>query len=248
MDWIEKASARTLARMAGGLYLVNILLGFFAVGLVPAILVASGDAAVTAHNIQANETLYRLSLAANVVVGLTNIPLAMIFWELFKVMHRRLSMLVVFFTLVATAIQISYVVNQFATLALLGGGAYATGLGADQVHALAYLPVGLAALSYDISAVYFGFYAITIGYLVYRSTFLPRAIGVMLVIAGVSYLTYSFADMIAPAFAAHLVPWIQLPALFGEGSFCLWMLVAGVNERRWKDLAMTARELAASVA
>jgi hypothetical protein len=74
-------------------------------------------------------------------------------------------------------------------------------------------------------------------YLVLRSRFLPRAIGVLLAIDGAAYLVYSFTDILAPGFAADLVPWIQFPALIGEGALCLWLLVVGVDLERWKQWA-----------
>src|SRR5947209_12578937 len=83
------ASPRQLARIAGALYLINIVLGAFATAIVPAIVVVSGDAAATAHNIQTHELLYRLGLVAHLVVTVTNVPLALIFYELFKVVNRR---------------------------------------------------------------------------------------------------------------------------------------------------------------
>jgi hypothetical protein len=147
---------------------------------------------------------------------------------------------VVFFTLVATAIEISYVVDQFAVLAVLSGGPYASGLAPAQTQALAYLPLGLSATSYDVSAVFFAFYALTLGYLILQSDFMPRLIGALMVLDGASYLVYSFADLLAPGFASHLVPWFQIPTLIGEGSLCLWMLIAGVNEGRWSASAEVA--------
>jgi len=88
--------------------------------------------------------------------------------------------------------------------------------------------------------VFFGFDIIIFAYLVLRSTFLPRAIGVLLAIDGLAYLVYSFANLLAPGFAAQLVPWIQLPALIGEGSLCLWLLLVGVDVERWKERASAA--------
>ena len=105
MDFIAGASPRQLARMAGALYLINIVGGAFAIGVVPAMLVVPGDAAATAHSIQTHEQLYRLGLVAHVVVTVTNVPLAVVFYDLFKVVSRRLALLVVFFTLVETAVE-----------------------------------------------------------------------------------------------------------------------------------------------
>src|SRR5436309_1778998 len=124
MERIAEASPRRWARIAGGLYLINIVGGFFAIGVVPSLLVVPGDAAVTASNILANELLYRLSLAVHIVILLTNIPLAAIFYDLFKVVSRRLSLFVVFFTLVGTAIEGASLLNQFVPLILLQGGHY----------------------------------------------------------------------------------------------------------------------------
>jgi Domain of unknown function (DUF4386) len=148
--------------------------------VVPSILVVS-NMATTAHNIQAHELLYRLGLAAHVVVTLTNIPLALIFYELFKVVNRRLA------------------------LSLYG--------------------------------VFYGFGFICEAYLVYKSTFVPRAIGVLLAIDALNYLGVGFTTMLAPGVAAHLGAWTGLPTILAEGSLCLWLLIAGVDTGRWTEQA-----------
>src|SRR2546430_15902952 len=125
-----------LARSAGVLYLINIVGGAFAISIVPALLFGSGPAAM-AHNIQTHDLLYRSGLAAHVLVTVTNIPLAVIFYELFRVVNRRLALLDVFFILVATAIEAAGLVYQFAPLALLSSGPYANALSARPVPALA---------------------------------------------------------------------------------------------------------------
>jgi hypothetical protein len=237
-------SPRRLARTAGALYLINIVLGAFAIGVVPAIIAVGPDAAATLHNIQAHELLYRLGLTAHVVVTVTNVPLALIFYELFKVVNRKLALLDAFFILVATAIEASGLLHQFAPLVLLGSGPSASAPASQLQQALAYVPGGaLSGIDYGIHTVFFGLDIVIFAYLVLRSTFLPRAIGVLLVVDGLAYLLYSFADFLAPGFAAQLVPWIQLPALLGEGSLCLWLLVVGVNVERWKERAGTATRM-----
>ncbi len=240
MERTVAASPRQLARTAGGLYLVNIVGGAFAIGFVPAMLVVSGNAAATAHNIQANELLYRSGLAAHMIVVATNIPLAVIFYDLFRIVNRRLALVVVFSTLVGTAVESANLLNQYAPLVLLSGGQFSSALTAEQVQALTYTPTVLQTISYDFSSVFFGLYGLALGYLVFRSTFLPRLIGVLLVVGATSYLTYGFADVLSPAFAAHLVPYIQLPSLVGEGSFSIWLLLVGVNVQRFKQRASSA--------
>lgn len=240
MKWNEGASPWHLARIAGGLYLIIIVGGFFAIGYVPAAIVVAGDAAATAHNILVHEPLYRLGLAAHIIILMCNIPLAVIFYDLFKVVSRRFSLLVVFFTLVGTAVEGANLLNQFAPLMLLGGGHYLSVFTTEQLQALAYMPLASQTISYDIQQVIYAGYLIAAGYLVFRSTFLPRIVGVLLAIGGLCYLTYSFASFIAPGFAAHLVPYIQLPSGVAELSLCLWLLVIGVNTQRWKEQASVA--------
>ena len=151
-----------------------------------------------------------------------------------RVVNRRLALLDACFILVATAIEAAGLLNQFAPLALLGSGPYASALPAAQVQALAYLSVDVSGIGYSIHTVFFGFDILCMAYLVLRSRFVPRAIGGLLAIDGVAYLFYSFANLLAPGFAAQLVPWIQMPALIGEGSLCLWLLVVGLDVERWK--------------
>lgn len=240
MDFIARASARQLARIAGGLYLMNIVGGAFAIGIVPAMLVVTGDASARVHNIQSHELLYRFSLVAHSVVCVTNVFLAVLFYDLFKVVNRRLALLVVFFTLVGTAVESASLLNQFVPLVLMGSGPYASALGPSQADVLMYLSFDLSTIGYSITSVFFGFYGLCLGYLVFRSTFLPRVIGVFLAFGAVSYLTYGVAHLLVPEFALHLVPWIQLPSLIGEGSFTLWLLLVGVDVKRWEERASTA--------
>jgi hypothetical protein len=245
MDSIAAGSSRRLARMAGALYLINILGGAFAITIVPAMLVVQGNPAATAHNLQTHELLYRSGLAAHLVVTATNVPLAVIFYELFKVVNRRLALLDACFILVATAIEAAGLLNQFTPLVLLGNGPYtsALSLSPSQLQALASLPGDLASIDYTIHTVFFGLDILIFAYLVLRSTFLPRTIGVLLAIDGLAYLCYSFTDILAPEAAAHLVPWIQLPALVGEGALCVWLLVVGLDADRWNQQARAALQL-----
>lgn len=207
---MNELSPLALARIGGGLYLVNILAGAFAIGYVPS---ALGSAP------HSNETLFRAGLAAHVAVTATNVPLALIFWDLFKIVNRRAALLVVLFTAVATAIEASAIVVQFS----------------------AARPFDVAAAGYNVSVVFFGGYCLAIGYLIYRSTFMPRAIGVLMAVDGLAYMSNSFITILAPGFAAHLVPYIQLPTLLGEGSLTLWLLIFGINTARWERVNQERR-------
>ena len=242
MDFMTGTTARRLARLAGGLYLINIVGGAFAIGIVPAMLVVTGDPAGTARNIQSNEMLYRSSLVAHMVIDVTSVLLAVIFYDLFRVVSRRLALLVVFFTLVATAVEVAGLLNQFVPLLLLGSGPYASALPGSEAQVLAAMSFDLSEIGYSINSVFFAFYGLCIGYLIFRSTFLPRVIGVLMALGALSYLTYGTAHLLVPAFASRLVPWIQLPSLLGEGSLTLWLLLVGVDVRRWETQASSSSE------
>src|SRR5919202_1484588 len=234
------ASPRQLARIAGGLYLLNIVAGFIAIGVVPAILFVGGDAAATLHNIQANELLYRLSLSAHLIPIVCNVPLVVILYELLKGVNRRLALMMVFYSIVGSAVESANLLHQFTPLVLLDGAQGVHALTADQMQALVYAPLRLQTFGYDIQQVIYAGYLLAAGYLVFRSTFLPRVIGILLAIGAASYLIYSFASFLEPEFAARLVPYIQLPSLVGEGSLCLVLLVIGVNVQRWRGQASAA--------
>ncbi len=239
-DRSAAASLQRLARIAGALYLIIIVGGFFAIGFVPAALVVAGDAAATAGNILANEQLYRSGLVAHTIILVCNVPLAIIFYDLFKVVNLRLALFAACFTLIGTAVEGANLINQFTPLMLLGSGHYLSVFNAKQLQALAYTPLDPQAIAYDIQQVFYAFSLLAVGYLVWRSTFLPRVVGLLLVIGALCYLTYSYVAFLSPETAAHLVPYIQLPSLIGEASLCLWLLLKGVNVKRWEEQASAA--------
>ena len=228
------------ARIAGVLYLVIIVAAAFAEIFVRGRLVVSGDAAATATNILAHEQLYRLGGAADLIAFACDAAVALIFYELLKPVSGSLSLLAAFFRLMHVAIVAVNSVNHFAPLVLLGSAHFLTAFKTDQLQALALVSLRLHAQGYNIGLVFFGFHCLLIGYLICRSSFLPRILGALMAVAGACYLTNSFANFFSPAFAAHLYPYILLPGGVGELSLCLWLLVTGVNVQRWKEQASAA--------
>jgi hypothetical protein len=232
-------SPKVYARIGGVLYLINIVFGFFAIGYVPGVIVVANNAAATSSNILSHELLYRLGIVAHIIILLTNIPLAVIFFRLFKVVNKNITLLVVFFTLVGTAIEAANLLNQFTPLLLLKDGVGQNAFTPEQIQSLTFRLLRLHTFGFNLALVFFGFYGISIGSLIFKSTFLPKFIGVFLWIGGICYLFYSFSNFLAPNFSAQLVPYIQIPSGLAELTFCLWMLIAGVNETKWKQKAKT---------
>src|SRR5262249_35122039 len=144
------------------------------------------------------------------------------------------------FLLVGTAVEGAYLLNQFTPLILLQGGTPVSEVTAAQIQAQVSTPLALLAIGYSLAQAFYVGYLLLTGDLIVRSTFLPCILGVLLAIGGLCYLLYSFAALIAPELAAHLVPYVQLPSGIGELALCLWLLVVGVNGQRWKEWASAA--------
>jgi hypothetical protein len=153
--------------------------------------------------------------------------------------NRSLALLAALFSLVGIAVGMLIPLCDVAALLVLKDGASLRALTQEQLQAIALLFLQLRAQVYALSVVLFGIYNILTGYLIIRSTFLPRLFGVWWSIAGVGYLINSFAIILAPDFAALLSPWILLPGL-ADLVIPLWLLVVGVNVRRWKEQASAA--------
>ena len=240
MEPTTPASPRTYARIAGFLYLIVIVAGIFAEILVRSRVVVSGDAAATAQNILAHEQLFRWGFAAELIAGLCVVLLIMLLYELFKVVNRRVALLAVFFSLVGGSIEGAASLGHFAPLILLKRG-HDLGVSPELLQAQTYMALELQGIGYAVALAFFGGTMLARGYLIVRSRLFPRIIGVLLAIEGVAYLANSFADFLAPEIAATVFRFLMVSAL-GEVSLCLWLLVMGVNEQRWKEQASAAAD------
>jgi hypothetical protein len=236
MERIAETSPRFKARIAGVFYLLTILTGGFAL-FVSGRLVVSGDAAATATNILAHEPLFRLGFASDLIATACYIAVTALFYNLFKPVNRSLSLLAAFFSLVGCAIGALSCLFYLAPLVVLGGAQFLSVFKVEQLQALAYMFLKLNAQASNISLVFFGFYCLLIGYLIFRSTFLPRILGVLMAFAGLGWLTF-----LSPPLAKYLSPYILSPGILGEGALTLWLLVIGVNAQRWNEQASAAGE------
>lgn len=226
------------ARVAGALYLLIIAGGLFAEAYVRGQLIVFGDPAATAHNILEHELLYRLGFAANLTYLACALPLALIFYGFFERVNRPVAMLALAFNLVAIGVEAVNLLNHLAPLRILGARGLEEFAAAEQ---LAYLHLRLFGSGFGISLAFFGFVCLLNGFLIFRSGFLPRFLGVLLAIAGACYLLNSYALFIAPPLASLLFPYILVPCLLAELSLALWLVSKGVDIRIWDDEA-TLRE------
>jgi hypothetical protein len=229
-----EASVRVKARIAGVLYLLEGLPAVFQQSVIAGLVVA-GDAAATATNILAHEPLFRLWFAAALLAVACHIAYTVLFYELFRPVNRTLALLAAAVSLVACALQAFAALFQFAPLLILGGGKSLGAFTGDQIQALALLSFTLHRQAFNIYLVFFGFWLILTGYLIVRSTFFPRIIGVLVVLDGLGWATYLW-----PPLATTIYPFISIVAAFAEIPLALWLVVVGVNVPRWKEQAQPA--------
>jgi hypothetical protein len=234
---IAGVSPRLKARIAGALWLIIIVASAFAEVFVRGRMIVGGDAAATATNILAHERLYRMGAAAVLIYLLCDIAVALICYELLKPVSRSLSLLASFFRLAMVAILGANLLNLFAPLVLLKGASSLTAFKPDQLQALALVSLKLYDQVFFIGLLFFGFHCLLIGYLIYRSTFLPRFVGALMAVAGLCYLAHGVAKVLSPALAARLFTYLMPVGLPGELSLTLWLLAIGVDVERWKDQA-----------
>jgi Domain of unknown function (DUF4386) len=230
------ASPRFQARMAGLIAWITTTAGFAAI--VVGNLVVYNDAAATAHNILANELLYRLAAVGDVIAVLY-IVYTLLLYYLFRPVNRSLALLAALFSLVGIAVGMLLPLFDVAALVVLKDAPSLRAFNVEQVQAIALLSLKLRAQADGVSLVLFGTYNILTGYLIVGSTFLPRILGVLLAISGLGYLINTFATFLAPAFAAHLSPWIFIPG-GAELLLAAWLLIVGVNVQRWQEQASAA--------
>jgi hypothetical protein len=234
---ITQASPRFKARIAGLFELLEALTSGFGQVIVPGMLIVSGNAAATAANMLAHGLLFRFSVLAALIGVACHIAWLFLFYELFKPVNRSLSLLAAFVGLVAIAIQACSSLFQLAPLIILEGGQSFSAFNVDQLQALTLMFLRFSARAFNTYLAFFGVWCVLIGYLILRSSFMPRLLGVLEAFSGLCWLTFLW-----PPLAHYLSPYNQVLAAPGELALMLWLLVMGVNSQRWREQASAAAE------
>ena len=236
---IERFPQRS-ARLAGLLYLAIILLGAFGELAVRGTLVVGGDATATASAIAASPLLWRLGIVGDLLMHLCDLPVIVIFYFLLRPASESLALLATFINLLQTAVLVANKLSLLVPLFLLEDAVYLNAFSAPELHALSYLAIKAHGYGFGIGLVFFGFACLLRGYLIFRSGYLPKALGALLALAGLSYLINSFALLLAPDWAGSIFPGILVPALVGELSLCLWLIFKGLDIGRWQQRLASA--------
>jgi hypothetical protein len=231
---VRERSPRTVSRLAGVFYLLTIALGVYAQAFISDRLVASGNAATTAANILGHESLFRLGFTVFLVEMACQVVMTALFYELLKPVNKGVSALAAAFGYIGSGIKTFARLFYLVPLLVLGGatlGPFST----EQREGLALHFLKVSGQAAGIALVFFGCATVLQGYLILKSTFLPRALGWLAVIGGLGWLSF-----LSPPLGARLFIGIALFALVGSLATIVWLLAVGVSEERWKEQARAA--------
>jgi Domain of unknown function (DUF4386) len=228
-------SIKNTARIAGFLILLIAVLAPFSILYLPSTLIVPGDAAATASNVMASEGLFRLGVLVDSVVVLLEIVVIAILYVLLGPVNRTLALVAAFARLAMTIVMAVNVFNSLGVLLLLGDAEYLTVFEPGQLHALVLLFLNLHESGVYIWQVFFALHWVAVGYLVFKSGYFPRILGVLLMVTCLGYLMDSFGMLFPSSGALSMVSSAVLAVgVIGELSFTLWLLIKGVNVEQWE--------------
>lgn len=230
MNDLSSASAQRYARIAGILLLLSALGGGFGEAYVPSKLIVGSDAAATAKNIHDFNWLYRLGFAGYLLEAICDVTLSLVFYVLLRPVNKYVSLLAAFFGLVSTTLFAVSEMFYFASPLILRDAPYLKTFSPEQLNTLALLSLKFYGFG---AAIFFAFYGIATlirGYLIFRSEYLPKWIGVLLIIAGLGFITKDFLQVLAPAYASDF---FTVPVFIALLSMIVWFLVKGIDVAKW---------------
>lgn len=225
-------SLRQAAIIAGFGYLIIFLLGIAANFFVLENLIVAEDASATVNNITARELQFRLGILGFIIMVIFDVVVAWALYVLLKPVNRSLSQLAAWFRLVNATIFGIALYNLLSVLQLLSGANYLTGLETGQLQVQVMLFLNAFNYTWLIGLIFFGIHLFVLGYLIFRSGYIPGILGVLLMIASLGYLIDSFANFLLPGYADYETIFmliVVVPGIIGELSLTLWLLLKGAQ-------------------
>ncbi len=222
-------SPNKTARIAGLLYSLMIPLGAFGIMFIPQFLIAPDDPDATVANILANNGLFRLSMLIALVVQICHIFIVLLLYKLLKPVNTQMAALMVIFMLVSIPITIINELNNYAALLIVNNSVSVAGTLAGQTKDILVLFFQLHKYGILISGIFWGLWLFPMGYLVFKSDFLPKVLGVLLIIACCGYVVDSLCGLSIPGYEETVIAAILKIPMYGELLFPLWLLFKGIK-------------------
>jgi Domain of unknown function (DUF4386) len=231
-------SPRTYARIVGALYLLIFFVGPVAFFMGRTSVVVPGDPTATVNNLMASETMFRLGIVAETIIVLVEIVVSALLYALFRWVSRPLALAAALARFAQAVVQAVNLLTAVPALLLLGGAGYMTTFEPDQLNALVLLFLDANAFMIIIWGLVFGFHLLLLGYLVYKSHFMPRILGILLIIGAIGYLAQSYGHILVPQYDELLATVVIVLSIPGELAFTIWLLWKGVNLEHWEKRAL----------
>src|SRR5215831_12550925 len=226
-------------RFAGLLYIVASILAVFALLYVPSRLIVHGNPTATADNIASSETLFRLGIAADLIGQALFIFVALALYDLLKGVNQRHALLMLTLILVSIPIAFLNEVNSLAVLTLVRGADSLALFEKPQRDTLAMVFLNLHGDGFDVAGIFWGLWLFPLGLLVYRSGFLPRFLGVLLMVNCFAYPVNSLTSLVVPQYEVIVSRWMS-PLQYGELVFMLWLLIMGTRQKQVIGVTQTS--------
>lgn len=225
-------SIKRTARFAGLAYLGIIISGMFAEFFVRSNIIVQGNPAATAENISASQLLFRIGFSSDLMMLVFDVLVAFALFSILKTVNKNLALLAAGFRLVHASVLGANLLNHFFALLLLSGKEFLTVFSAEQINAFASLFLTAHGYGYMIGLVFFAFHCFILGYLLYKSGFIPKVIGVLMIITSVSYFIDSFGHFILADVYHDFSGIVLIPAIIGEFTFTFWLLIKGIKDEK----------------
>lgn len=215
---------RNYARIAGWSYLIIIVAGLFAEFAVRSEMIVPGDAVATAQNVLGSETMFRVGLVGDLIMLICDAVVAWALYMLLRPVDRGIALLAMVFRLIHTAILGINLLAHTSVLLLLNGGDYLSTFPVDQIQSLVLFALNAHSSGYLLGQVFFGVHCLILGYLLFRSGFIPKVVGALVAAAGLGYLIESFVMFLSPSLVAVTYPGLMV-AVVAELTLCVWLIV-----------------------
>ncbi len=226
-------SNKKTARIAGLLYLVVVVTGMFSLAYVPSKLIVWNDAAQTGNNITSNELLFRLGIVSSLICYTFFLFLPIVLYQLLKSVNKTHAKVMAILAIVSVPISFANMINKFAVLSLISGSSALKGLAVDQMHTQVMFHLDLYNSGILIVQIFWGLWLFPLGYLIFRSGFLPKFLGILLMAGCFGYLLNFLGNSLWTGYGElGISSYVRLPASLGEIGTCLWLLIMGAKEKK----------------
>ncbi len=234
-------SIQNYAKVAGILYILIAVLAGFVHGYIPSQLFVAGDATATADNIIAQEGLFRASMVSELILLLAEVVLTIILYKLLKPVNKTLSLIAAVSRLIMTTIHGVNMVNLILVLLLLSGVGYLSAFTSSQLNSLAMLFLNAYQYGFTIGIIFLVLHASILGYLIFKSGYFPKVLGILFLIASLGYFVDGFSHIFISNYKTGAA-YLAIPIALSEIAFPLWLLIKGVNIKQWQKLTPKTTE------